>query len=215
MSNPQLENGYLKIANELWDAVAVYGFKKNHRAVIDAVIRKTYGYRKATDDISLSQLEMMTRIDASNCGKALRELISLNVITKTAGKYGQNLGLNKHYRTWQNWDVSWEWWNKTSETEQESVKPEIILTDEQIACWQWAKNHDFWQDKVATKSDFLKVYKRQGNGVKNQYEAFKSNPEKPKYRGKKKPADFELQDFDDVQDTGSGDFINGEFERMK
>ena len=221
MSNPQTENGYFKFANELYDAIAVYGFKKSHRAILDAVIRKTYGYGKKSDDISLTQIEIMTRLDYSNCGKAIKELVSLNVIIKNEGKYGQNLGLNKRYRTWAGWDASWEYWNKNGEeqpTEQPAKKPEPDLTAEQIECWELAKNHSYWQGSVATQADFLKTYLRPNSGLKTQYEDGRLKfevEEKPKRRGKKSPADFELQDFDDVQDTGNGDFIDGEFERME
>jgi phage replication O-like protein O len=80
--------------------------------VLLAVIRKTYGYGKKEDDISLSQLEKITGIPRTHCCKSLNELVSLNAIIKSKGSFGQVLGINKHYRTWANWDVSWEHWGK-------------------------------------------------------------------------------------------------------
>ena len=181
MSNPQTENGYFKFANELYDAIAVYGFKKSHRAILDAVIRKTYGYGKKSDDISLTQIEIMTRLDYSNCGKAIKELVSLNVIIKNEGKYGQNLGLNKRYRTWAGWDASWEYWNKNGEeqpTEQPAKKPEPDLTAEQIECWEWAKLQDWWMNNAPVTVETKKGYLHNEVTLKKQYKAFKSKPEK-------------------------------------
>lgn len=98
----------------------------------------------------------------------------------------------------------------------ENPKPEPDLTADQIECWELAKKNSFWQNKVATQGDFLKTYLRPNSGLKTQYEdgSLKFEvEEKPKRRGKKSPADFEEQDFDDdVPDAGNGDFIDGEFE---
>lgn len=218
MSNPQVENGYLRIANELFLAALRYQFKQHHRAVYDAILMKTYGFNKKEDDISLSQLELMTGILASNCSKACNQLVNLNVIHRRKGTYGHIMGIKKNYREWVGWDSSWEYWHKDGEPEQESVKPEITLTAEQSACWEWVKTSSdsravWWRNNTIialNQAEFLKAYKRQGNSVKTQHEAFMNEKDKPRY-SKKKPDDFELQDFDGVLNAGSGDFINGEF----
>ena len=60
MANPQLENGYTRIANEIIEALAraMPGFTQGQ--IIWAVLRKTYGWNKKSDQISISQLCEMT-----------------------------------------------------------------------------------------------------------------------------------------------------------
>ena len=63
MSRPQLEDGYVRIANELLEAIIRAPLSKRELMIVLAVVRKTYGYGKKTDDISLSQLAQMTGVD--------------------------------------------------------------------------------------------------------------------------------------------------------
>ncbi|MEW6455100.1 MAG: replication protein [Acidobacteriota bacterium] len=68
MANPQVENGYTKIANEIVEALAkaMPGFTEGQ--IIWAILRKTYGWNKREDKISISQLQKMT-------GKSRRMII--------------------------------------------------------------------------------------------------------------------------------------------
>ena len=60
----------------------------------------------------------------------------------------------------------------------------------------------------------MSAYNRKHSGLKEQFEngTLRASVEKPRKNGKKKPDDFEFQDFSDLSDIGNGDFINGEFE---
>ena len=51
---PQLENGYTKIANELLEAIAAIRIPGEAMQVLLVIIRKTYGYCKKKDAISIS-----------------------------------------------------------------------------------------------------------------------------------------------------------------
>lgn len=97
---PQLENGYTKIANELLDAIAKSELSKRQLKIVLAVIRKTYGYNKKVDDMTVTQLVESTNIDKSAVSRTLPELEAMNVLSKRQGKYGYVLGLNKNYRGW-------------------------------------------------------------------------------------------------------------------
>jgi phage replication O-like protein O len=57
MASPQLENGYTKIANELLDVLMRHPevMKGSLFQVIAVVWRKTYGWDKKEDSISISQ----------------------------------------------------------------------------------------------------------------------------------------------------------------
>jgi phage replication O-like protein O len=103
---PQLENGYLRIANELLEQFIVYGFSSRQWAVLMAVARMTYGYNKKSDALSGWQISKITGIDRSHISKTLNELIKLNVINKheegriSHGVFVNEISINKNYETW-------------------------------------------------------------------------------------------------------------------
>ena len=55
MVSPQLENGYIRISTEVWQALCKIRIPGEARQVLDAIIRKTWGWNKKEDRISLSQ----------------------------------------------------------------------------------------------------------------------------------------------------------------
>ncbi|MFM0724816.1 replication protein [Paraburkholderia strydomiana] len=55
-ASPQVEDGHIKIANELYDAVLNYPFTARQLKVLLAIVRKTYGFNKKRDDVSASQI---------------------------------------------------------------------------------------------------------------------------------------------------------------
>lgn len=99
-TGPQLENGYTRIANELLDALLCAGLTSRQWAVMMAIIRKTYGFNKKSDEIGLSQLHSMTGIDRANLSRTVRELESMRLIIRGSGTFGHTLGVNKNFRQW-------------------------------------------------------------------------------------------------------------------
>lgn len=99
--SPQLEDGHLKIANELFEAIMAFPFKQTTLRVLLAVLRKTYGYGKKEDDLSASQLgQLLGDMKRQHITTALNELAAMQVITKRAGRYGSLVGINKDYSRW-------------------------------------------------------------------------------------------------------------------
>lgn len=98
--SPQLENGYTRLANELLDALIGAGLTARQWTVVMAIIRKTYGFNKTSDEIGLSQLVAMTGLDKGNLSKTVRELESARVINREEGTHGHSLGINKKYKQW-------------------------------------------------------------------------------------------------------------------
>lgn len=98
--SPQLDDGYTKIANELLEAIARLRITSIQFSVLMAVIRKTYGFNKKTDDIGLSQLVKLTGIDKANISRAVRSLAEMRILIRTEGKFGHNLSINKAYGQW-------------------------------------------------------------------------------------------------------------------
>jgi phage replication O-like protein O len=98
---PQTEDGYTRIANELLDAILFARLGGQQLAVVMAVVRKTYGYNKRSDEIGLSQIHKMTNIDKANLSRTIGQLVDMRVLHRIAGRYAHCLSLNKHYRQWQ------------------------------------------------------------------------------------------------------------------
>lgn len=100
MASPQLEDGFIRIANELMEAILGFGFSHREVVVLFSIIRKTYGYGKKTDDISASQLSELCKVPRQHVTTTLNTLAQRNVITKRAGKFGTILGIQKNYKKW-------------------------------------------------------------------------------------------------------------------
>lgn len=104
-SSPQLEDGFTRIANELFDAILAYPFSARQLKVLMTLIRKTYGYNKKRDDISASQIGDACGLARNHVTTVLGELADMNVIKKRAGQFGSLLEVNKKYSEWSVCDV--------------------------------------------------------------------------------------------------------------
>ncbi len=91
-----LDNGYTKLANELYEELIGANLTKNQAKVAHAICRKTYGFNKKTDRISDSQLAELTRLPRQKVNKAKNELITMKVIVKV----GMAIGPNKNLTEW-------------------------------------------------------------------------------------------------------------------
>lgn len=98
--SPQLEDGFIRIANELLEAILAFGFTYREVLVLLTIIRKTYGFGKKTDDISASQIGDMCKIARPHVTSTLNALAQRNVISKRIGKFGSIIGIQKNHRLW-------------------------------------------------------------------------------------------------------------------
>lgn len=99
-TSPQLEEGHIRIANELYDAILSYPFTGRQLKVVLAIMRKTYGFGKKQDDISASQIGSICGISRTHATSTMNQLAEMNIITKQPGVYGSIVGMNKAYSTW-------------------------------------------------------------------------------------------------------------------
>ena len=107
MANPQKENGYTAISNEIMDQLIKIRIPGEARQILDCVLRKTYGWNKKQDIIALSQYSEMTGLSKPHVCMGLNKLRSMNIITEKGkaitekGKeIGQVIEFNKDYETW-------------------------------------------------------------------------------------------------------------------
>jgi phage replication O-like protein O len=102
MANPQIEEGYVRIATEIQDAFCRTRIPGEERQVLDVIIRKTYGWNKCEDTISLSQFTEITGLAKQHVARSIKSLLSKKIITVT--KNGDNkpqvFKLNKNHEEW-------------------------------------------------------------------------------------------------------------------
>lgn len=100
MASPQLKNGYVRLATEIYDALARYRIPGEARQVLDFIIRKTYGWNKKEDVIALSQFEIGTGLKRPTVCRAINQLIHLNLIIKKDNSLSHSYRFNKDFNTW-------------------------------------------------------------------------------------------------------------------
>jgi phage replication O-like protein O len=96
MANPQLENGYFRIANELAEALMRTNLSAYQGRILWAIFRKTYGFNKKEDWLSNSQLVELTGLWKQHIYRTLKELVGRNLVTKR----GYKIAFNKDYQQW-------------------------------------------------------------------------------------------------------------------
>jgi phage replication O-like protein O len=96
MANPQKENGFTPIANEIIEELCRRKLTGREFRVLLFTIRKTYGYHKKEDWISLSQYQKGCYLYRSGVCKVLKRLVSYRVLLKLKKGYM----LNKNYDEW-------------------------------------------------------------------------------------------------------------------
>jgi phage replication O-like protein O len=100
MSNPQCENGYTKISNELLTALCGIRISGEARQVLDVIFRKTYGYNKKKDRISLSQFSLITKLKRPTVCRAIKKLIDMKLIIKIDNDKGEIYLIQKDFDQW-------------------------------------------------------------------------------------------------------------------
>lgn len=100
--SPQTENGYIRIATELFEALIKVRIPGEARQMLDAIIRKTYGFQKTKDAISTSQIMEMTGLSHFGVYRARKKLKEMNLITiyKNVDSYITTYSINKVYTSW-------------------------------------------------------------------------------------------------------------------
>lgn len=102
MASPQTENGYIRIANELFEAVYMhFDFTKRQIKVISAIIRNTYGWNRKECTMTLREIESETGLKYQHIYPVINELVEMNVIkVLDTSSTGRTFKLNKNYSEW-------------------------------------------------------------------------------------------------------------------
>ncbi len=100
MASPQIEDGYTRIANEIMEALARIRIPGEARQIVDTIFRKTYGFNKKEDMISLSQFCLATGMKKPACSRAIKTASRMNVIIKKDNSGIHFYSINKDFETW-------------------------------------------------------------------------------------------------------------------
>jgi len=88
------DDGYTRLANELYEELIGANLTRNQAKVAHAVCRKTYGFNKKLDRISDSQISEITRLPRQKVNKAKNELIAMRVLLREGSQIGPNKALS-------------------------------------------------------------------------------------------------------------------------
>lgn len=106
MANPQAENGFTRIANEIIDALAQSAPGHGDMRVLLVILRKTYGWNKKEDDLSIGQIVEATNLSRRMVIYCLQNLEAkrMIVITRSRGRGIKNeinrIAFQKNYSLW-------------------------------------------------------------------------------------------------------------------
>lgn len=100
MANPQRENGHTDIANEIMENFARLHLSGNEWQILVTVLRKTYGWHKKEDEISLSQFQEATTLSRPAVCKALKALVAKCVLVAKQQPGTNIYYFNKDYTKW-------------------------------------------------------------------------------------------------------------------
>jgi phage replication O-like protein O len=98
--DPQIENGYLKVANELAEAMYQHNFSATESRIIWYIIRRTFGYNKTWARITVKEWEEATRLKSTHIYRTLRRLQDRNIVTWDGHKKKRRIRIQKHYKKW-------------------------------------------------------------------------------------------------------------------
>ena len=102
MANPQIENGHIDLANEIVDKLCSFRIPGEEWLVLWTILRKTYGWHKKEDEISITQFQKITGLKRANVYRSIKALLSKKIISviKKDNIYINIYKFNKDFETW-------------------------------------------------------------------------------------------------------------------
>lgn len=91
----ELEDGYAKLSNMLLEAYAGADLTKRQFKVLLAILRKTYGWNKAMDRVSDSQIAEIAKLPVKRCNETKLQLVRMGLIKQQGGMFGPNKNINE------------------------------------------------------------------------------------------------------------------------
>jgi phage replication O-like protein O len=101
MASPQAENGHIDIAHEIAEALMRVNLSAYESRVLWFIFRKTYGYKKTSDWLSLSQFSKSTGLDRRLVHRAIKKLDEKKMLViQRDDSQRPKYGFQKNYQEW-------------------------------------------------------------------------------------------------------------------
>lgn len=102
MVNVQAEHGYVRLANELMEALAKADLSGQEFRVVFYLIRMTYGWNRKNTRLSIAQIAEATGLDKTITYRTVRSLYGHNVIRADGDNHHpKTYSIQKDYTKWQ------------------------------------------------------------------------------------------------------------------
>jgi len=194
MASPQKENGFTPIANEILDRLASFPFPNKTGvpiALILFVIRKTWGYQKKTDVISLTQFEKGIGSNRPTVVHWLKYLVKANILVKgrELTRIGVEYGFNKDWEQWK-WGVK-----ATQLVKGRKFTSKVALTDTSYVPLTHKRKKENTKE-TTSKGEPLRVFNPLGAEIIKAFEEV--DPKNKNYYGnttQRKACDFLLDEY--------------------
>lgn len=95
-----LENGYLRLANQIQDALCIVELSGREFRVLNAIIRLTYGWSKKSDRIANSLIADKTTLKVKHVSEAVLSLAYRNIIILRRIGQTRYIGVNTNLDKW-------------------------------------------------------------------------------------------------------------------
>ena len=102
MASPQLEDGYIRIANELYQAIYKANLSGSEFRVLLFIVRQTYGFNKTERRLAISYIANGAEIPEKTVRRCINSLIEKNIIVAKSEHQNEAkiLRINKRYNQW-------------------------------------------------------------------------------------------------------------------
>jgi len=81
MADTENTEKFTQIPNHVLEALAMIRIPGEPRQILDVILRKTLGWHKISDRISLSQFQELTGMKKPSIVRAIKTLLAMNLIT--------------------------------------------------------------------------------------------------------------------------------------
>ena len=102
-ANPQLEDGYTRISNELLEAICASDLTGLQMRILMLFLRKSYGYGKKEATFSLEYIQEKLKIPKRSAQRSLKSLVDANIlqiVQESSKSAPRIMNLNKKYLEW-------------------------------------------------------------------------------------------------------------------
>jgi phage replication O-like protein O len=130
VADVQTENGFTTIANQLIEALIAADLSGQEFRIALLIIRKTYGFKKKEDAVSLSQMITATKLSKTRCSQVINRLQLQKIVTVTENINGisKKYKFNKDFDTWQTITKNRNGYIKVKSTVTENCNPPLRKT---------------------------------------------------------------------------------------